>query len=155
MSGRGHKTGIISTYFHTWLLLSVGEGCLKISPAIRHDTTGNPTTVSATEVRQAASAASMQNNSGPCCKALPGVRRSKYNVPNRRLAQESKDVSGDRALRCLQVLLCSALTNLCDVDSSDLSTTVQQPGRPWINRQECRRCKERAQQRLLRQQQEP
>ena len=71
MSGRGHRTGLISTCFHTWLLLRVGDGCLKISPAIRHDTTGNPTTVSATEGRQAASAPSMQNDSGPHCKTLP------------------------------------------------------------------------------------
>ena len=57
MSRRGHQTGIISTYFHTWLLSRAGEGCLKISSAIRHDTMGTPTTVTVTEVRQIASTA--------------------------------------------------------------------------------------------------
>ena len=65
MSRRGHKTGIISTYVHTWLLSSVRDGCLKISPAIRHDTTGTSTTVSVTEVRQVAFAASTQERIEP------------------------------------------------------------------------------------------
>lgn len=52
MSRRGHETGIISTYFHTWLLKTDKKGCVLITPAVRHDQVGTSTKVSATEVRQ-------------------------------------------------------------------------------------------------------
>ena len=52
MSRRGHETGIISTYFHTWLLKTDKKGCVLITPAVRHDQEGMSTKVSVTEVRQ-------------------------------------------------------------------------------------------------------
>ena len=59
MARRGLRTGIITTYLHTWLLQTDGLGHLKISPAIRHDTLGTPTTASVTEVKQVTSVAYM------------------------------------------------------------------------------------------------
>ena len=52
MSRRGHKTGIISTYFHTWLLNTDKKGCVFITPAVSHAKKGTSTRVSVTEVRQ-------------------------------------------------------------------------------------------------------
>ena len=70
MSRRGLRTGIITTYLHTWLLQTDGLGNLKISPAIRHDTLGTPTTASVTEVREGASAAYMHDykKKQKCCR---------------------------------------------------------------------------------------
>ena len=60
-----------------------------------------------------------------------------------------------KALRCLQVFLCSALTNLSDVDGPEFYPTALQPGGICISRQECRRRKRRAQHDLLPQHEEP
>ena len=53
MSRRGHGTGTICTYSHTWLLKTDKKGLVQITPAIRHDQKGTSTKVSVTEVRQA------------------------------------------------------------------------------------------------------
>ena len=50
MSRRGHGTGIISTYIHTWLLKIDKKGCVLIMPAVSYDQVGTSTKVFATEV---------------------------------------------------------------------------------------------------------
>lgn len=52
MARRGHKTGIISTYDHTWLLQTDGLGCVWISEAIPKDRQGDDKCASVTEVWQ-------------------------------------------------------------------------------------------------------
>ena len=53
MSLRGHLTGIISVYTHTWLLETDKKGLVRVTPAIKHDQKGTSTKVSVLEVRQA------------------------------------------------------------------------------------------------------
>ena len=79
MSRRGLRTGIITTYLHTWLLQTDGLGHLKISPAIRHDTLGTPTTASVTEVREGASAAYMHDHKtrSVAGSSMPASRQNK------------------------------------------------------------------------------
>ena len=75
MARRGLRTGIITTYLHTWLLQTDGLGHLKISPAIRHDTLGTPTTASVTEVKQVTSVAYMhENQRTQVLQTLQGLR---------------------------------------------------------------------------------
>ena len=52
MSRRGHKTGIISTYHHTWLLKTDGRGKVWISDAIPRERQGDAGLASVTEVWQ-------------------------------------------------------------------------------------------------------
>ncbi len=52
MSRRGHKTGTITSYKHTWLLKTDGEGCVWISDAIPCHTKGSDSRASVTEVRR-------------------------------------------------------------------------------------------------------
>ena len=51
MSRRGHKTGTITTYNHTWLPKTDGWGCVWISDAIPYHTEGSDSRASVTEVR--------------------------------------------------------------------------------------------------------
>ncbi len=50
MSRRGHTTGIISTYYNTWLLKTDRKGTLWVTDAIPFDATGTDTEPSVTEV---------------------------------------------------------------------------------------------------------
>ena len=51
MSRRGHKTGIITSYLHTWLLKTDRAGCVWVSAPIAYDAEGSTTKASVTEVR--------------------------------------------------------------------------------------------------------
>lgn len=52
MSRRGHKTGNITTYKHTWLLKTDGRGCVWMSDPIPCHTEGSDSRASVTEVRR-------------------------------------------------------------------------------------------------------
>ena len=51
MSRRGHKTGTISNYVHTWLLKTDGKGRVWLSDPIPYDAIGTDSSTSVTEVR--------------------------------------------------------------------------------------------------------
>ncbi len=51
MARRGHRTGIISTYHHTWLLKTDGLDQVWISDAVPKERQGDASHASVTEVR--------------------------------------------------------------------------------------------------------
>ncbi len=50
MAERGHRYGVISTFFTTWVLKADGKGKMWISDAIANTATGSETQVSVSQV---------------------------------------------------------------------------------------------------------
>ncbi|KAK9805493.1 hypothetical protein WJX72_001306 [[Myrmecia] bisecta] len=65
MARRGHKTGIISTYHHTWLLRTDGLGRVWISNAIPKERRGDATHASVTEVMLYSALCNMEDKLEP------------------------------------------------------------------------------------------
>lgn len=59
MARRGHKTGVIRTYEHTWLLKADEGGVVKVSIAIHFSSQGDGNRASVTEVGKLATSAQM------------------------------------------------------------------------------------------------